>query len=356
MTPTRRHKLASLVVLAALAAPDTGVRADGSRSPRAGKHASSRGDGGSASTGAPKPAPSAETSRRDGSDAKPRTSKTAAKTTSPKTASSSAATSKSATSKGDAKKKKEEPKPLPGRTIDFDYDAKETGTKSRAYTGRVFVHERAAGADRPLPLVVFIHGLNKARIRFRWMGGGDEGDVRRIVADLIDGEKIPPVLVAGPSSIEPDAVAEGSSFPVFDFDRFLELTEASLDGVAKVDETKIIVAGHSGAGCSSNGGIVAAARAKHAPHSVLSIDTCMGVDLAKALGAAPPKTNVIVTWQTASWDRNFDVFTAAFRETAAKNPAEEGVLRELDKLPALARSHDATVGQTFSKYLPRLLE
>ena len=30
-------------------------------------------------------------------------------------------------------------------------------------------------------------------------------------------------------------------------------------------------------------------------------------------------------------------------------------MRELDKLPALPAAHDATVGQTFAKYLPRLL-
>ncbi len=251
--------------------------------------------------------------------------------------------------------KKDEPKPLPGKTIDFDYDAKDVGTPSRAYEGRIFVHERASAVDAPLPLVVFIHGLNKARIRFRWMGGGEEGDVRRIVSDLIDEGKIRPVLLAAPSSIQPDAVAEGSSFPIFDFDKFLELTEQNLDGVAKIDETRIIVAGHSGAGCSSNGGIVAAVRAKHVPFSVISIDTCMGVDLAKALGSAPPSTHVVVTWETVSWDRAFDAFTATFQKTLADNPADEGVLRALDKLPALPRAHDATVGQTFAKYLPKLV-
>lgn len=255
----------------------------------------------------------------------------------------------------DGSHKKSEPAPLPGKTIDFEYDAKDIKTPSRAYMGRVFVHDRAAEAKKPLPLVVFIHGLNKAKIKFRWMGGGEEGDVRRIVADLIDDGKVQPVLLAAPSSIQPDAVATGSSFPIFDFDQFLALTEKSLDGVATIDKTRIIVAGHSGAGCSSNGGIVAAARAKTVPYSVISIDTCMHVDLAKALGAASPTTHVVVTWQTVSWDRSFDAFTTTFKETLAQNPAAEGVMRELDPLPALPKAHDATVGQTFSKYLPKLL-
>ena len=134
-----------------------------------------------------------------------------------------------------ASKKAPEPKPLPGKTIDFAYDAKDVKVPSRAYMGRVFVHDRVVDGKKPMPLVVFIHGLNKALIKYRWMGGGDEGDVRRIVADLIDDGKIPPVLLAAPSSIQPDAVSHDASFPVFDFDQFLELTEKSLEGVAVIE-------------------------------------------------------------------------------------------------------------------------
>ncbi len=254
------------------------------------------------------------------------------------------------------KKKVAEPKPLPGKTIDFAYDAKDVKVPSRAYLGRVFVHDQVVDVTKPMPIVIFMHGLNKALIKYRWMGGGDEGDVRRIVSDLIDEGKIPPVLLAAPSSIQPDAVSHDASFPVFDFDQFLDLTEKSLDGVAVIDRSRIIVAGHSGAGCSAGGGIVAAVRAKSVPRSVISIDTCMGPDLAKTLSKAPAQTNVVVTWQTATWDRNFVTFSATFRKGVVENPADEGVLRELDALPALARAHDATVSQTFGKYLPQLLQ
>ncbi len=289
-----------------------------------------------------------------------------AKQSSPdKKAADKKAADKKASGGGDATKKNEaqatkkkvaEPKPLPGKTIDFAYDAKDVKVPSRAYLGRVFVHDQVVDAKKPMPIVIFIHGLNKALIKYRWMGGGEEGDVRRIVSDLIDEGKIPPVLLAAPSSIQPDAVSHDASFPVFDFDQFVDLTEKSLDGVAVIDRSRIIVAGHSGAGCSSGGGIVAAVRAKLVPRSVISIDTCMGPDLAKTLSKAPSQTNVVVTWQTATWDRNFDTFSATFRKGVVDNPADEGVLRELDALPALARAHDATVSQTFGKYLPQLLQ
>lgn len=253
--------------------------------------------------------------------------------------------------RGDAAKRDDA---LAGETIDFEYDGADVKNKARAYTGRVFVHEQARGkAD--LPLVVFIHGLNRELIPHRWMGGGKEGDVRRIVSDLIESGAIPPVILAGPGSVQKDAVAYGSSFPQFDLDKFLELVDASLEGRARIDRTRIIVTGHSGAGCSDKGGIVAATSSKQRPYAIVSIDTCMHGALAEALGHAHPDTHVVVTWQTASWDRNFKHFEEVFSKTTAENAPHAGILRELDNLPAQPLAHDATVGQTYAKWLPRLL-
>lgn len=247
------------------------------------------------------------------------------------------------------------PGELPGRTIDFPYDAKDVNDATRAYVGRAFVHDAAVGERGALPLIVFLHGLNRALIPHRWMGGGTEGDVRRLVANLVDARAIPPVIVAGPGSIQKAAVSGGASFPTFDFDRFVELTEAALEGVARVDRARIVVLGHSGAGCSDKGGIVAAVRGKTRPLAVMSIDTCMTGALARALAAAAPATHVVVTWQTASWARDFDHFRSVFKKGLGGKPPNPGVLRELDPLPALPRAHDATVGQTLEKWLPRVL-
>lgn len=243
---------------------------------------------------------------------------------------------------------------LRGKTVDFTYDASELKDRSRAYEGRIFLHEKALKALGPVPLVVFIHGLNRALIPHRWVGGGDEGDVRRILSELMEAGKIPPVILAAPGSIQKDAVSFGASFPAFDYDKFIELVKANLKG-AEIDDTRVIVTGHSGAGCSDKGGIIAALNAKAAPLAVISIDTCMAGPLASALGAAPPDMNVIVTWQTATWERNFDHFKKVFAAEKDKHPPSKDILRELDHLPSLPRSHDATVKQTFDKWLPRLL-
>ncbi len=247
------------------------------------------------------------------------------------------------------------PGDLLGDTVDFPYDAADIGDPDRAYVGRAFIPDRAAGAEGGLPLVVFFHGLNRQLIPHRWMGGGTEGDVRRIVGDLVAAQAVAPVLLAAPGSIRPAAVSGGASFPVFDFDRFLDLTERALEGRATLDRARVVVVGHSGAGCSERGGIVSALASKTQPHAVVSVDTCMPGSLALALGAAPPTTHVVVTWQDASWPRSFDGFRAAFAATAKAHPPAPGVLRELDVLPPLPKAHDATVKQTFDKYLPRLL-
>jgi len=255
--------------------------------------------------------------------------------------------------RGDDDKSHAKDAPLPGQTIDFEYDAADVKDKSRAYTGRVFVHERAR--SQTAPLVIFIHGLNRALIPHRWMGGGNEGDVRRIVSDLIDSGAIPPVILAGPGSVQKDAVAYGSSFPHFDLDKFIELVDASLGDTADIDRKHIIVTGHSGAGCSEKGGIVSATTSKAHPYAIVSIDTCMPGTLAESLGAASPDTHVVVTWQTATWDRNFKLFEQVFKKGVSDHPPHAGVFRELDNLPAQALAHDATVGQTYAKWLPRLL-
>jgi hypothetical protein len=187
------------------------------------------------------------------------------------------------------------------------------------------------------------------------MGGGDEGDVRRIVAELVDRGAIEPPILAGPGSVVPEAVSRGASFVAFDLDRFVELTRDALSGTASIDERRVIVAGHSGAGCSAKGGLASAARAQSAPLAVLSIDTCMPGALAEALGSAPPATHVVVTWQTASWSREFTHFRRVFDAAVKKHPPAQGTLRELDHLPARPRAHDATVAQTFDKWLPRIL-
>jgi hypothetical protein len=256
-------------------------------------------------------------------------------------------------------KKKPAPKPLDGSTIDYAYDARDIGRPERAWLGRAFVHSRAAASPTaPLPLLVFIHGLNTDRIKYRWMGGGNEGDVRRIVADLIEAGQIPPAIVAAPSSIIPAASSNAAtSWPSFDLDRFLDLTAENLAGVATIDRSRIVVAGHSGAGCNPTGGLPAALKGKTRPLAAISIDTCMMPTVGAELARAHPSTHVIVSWQTQTWARRpFADFKATFLREVEKAPPNAGVFRELEAArPTEPMPHDAMVPLTFRTWLPKLL-
>jgi len=213
-------------------------------------------------------------------------------------------------------------------------------------------------ATAPRPLLVFVHGLNTERIKYRWMGGGNEGDVRRIVSELIASGKVPPMIVAAPSSIVPEAVTNAvTSWPAFDLDRFLDHTQAALGGTATIDPSRVVVAAHSGGGCNTKGGIASAIRAKHPIRAALVIDTCMLPEMGKALAAAPRDMHVVVSWQTLSWSkRPIDAFRAAFLAGVQQSPPGSGILRELEHVrPKEPMPHDAMVGITLAHWLPELL-
>jgi hypothetical protein len=246
--------------------------------------------------------------------------------------------------------------PLPGTTFDYGYDGKDIGHPERAWLGRAYVPPKAKQAKHPVPLVIFLHGLNAALIEYRWMGGGREGDVRRIVGDMVARDAVEPVVVAGPSSVVASQVSRGASWNYLDLDHFIDRTVAQLQGVATIDESRIIVAGHSGAGCSSAGGLATVGESRRRLLAIFSIDTCMGGWLAEALGRSHPSTHVVVSYQTNTWrSRGFKVFARLFEREVERHPAADGVLRALEHQKPKAAYHDATVALTFGRWLPKVL-
>jgi hypothetical protein len=259
-----------------------------------------------------------------------------------------------------AQKKPAPPPPLDGTTYDYDYDGRDIGHPERRWMGRAFVHRKAlAASSQALPVLVFLHGNNAEAIKYRWMGGGNEGDVRRIVAEMIEAGQIPPMIVAAPSSIDPYTMSQaGASWPSFDLDVFLDKTIERLSSVAVLDRGRVVVAAHSGGGCNIKGGLNTAMHAKGTPVLAgMSIDTCMFLDLAKELAHLRPTTHVIVSWQNLSWpERDFAGFKTVFTREVKKAPPMPGVLRELDFVqPNVPMAHDALVGITLRRWLPKLL-
>lgn len=251
--------------------------------------------------------------------------------------------------------------PLAGATYDYAWDGAAIGHPERSWLGRAYVPPAVAReTSKPVPVLVFLHGLNRELIPYRWMGGGKEGDVRRIVQDLIDRKAIEPMLVVAPSSVVRSAVtAAETSWPAFDVDAFLTETRRALGGRATMDEARIIVAGHSGAGCNDKGGLAAIARSAKTPLlALLSVDTCMGLGLARQLREVNHETAVVVTYQTQTWTkRPFSDFRRAF-QTARPSPTElaPAAVRTIEAMrPREPFPHDALVHLTLEKWLPRWL-
>lgn len=245
-----------------------------------------------------------------------------------------------------------EKEPLDGKTVDFEYDGADVKNRTLAYTGRLYVPPEGVGSKTPLAMLTFLHGFNFKLVPHRWLGGGQEGDARRILGEMVKRGIIPPMIVGGPGSVQPEAVCGGSSFPVFDFDNYVRLSKKALAGVAEIDETHLIVVGHSGAGCTDTGGVAAPGRfaKEFPPEAIISIDTCMNALQARGMAAALPDVNVIVVYQRNAWVREFDDFIRIFKSEVAKHPATPGVMRTLDEFGSI--SHNNMVPLTMLKYLP----
>jgi len=239
-----------------------------------------------------------------------------------------------------------------GTTIDYAWDGGEQ--RNRAWYGRAYVPE-GVDPDTPLPVIVFLHGLNKILVKHRWMGGGPEDDLRTRLDDWIAGGVMPKMIIVGPSSTVKSEVFTGASWRHFELDHFMKLTRRALHGHARIDDDQIVLAGHSGAGCSLHGGLATADAASTRLHAMLAIDTCMDGAFGKRLGETSPETHVVVGYQKLGWTRSFKAFERSFRETVEGHPVPDGILRELDEQKPERDYHNATVPLTFERWLPKLL-
>jgi hypothetical protein len=242
-----------------------------------------------------------------------------------------------------------------GKTVDIVHDARDTGHVDEAWTGRLFVpHETLGDPAIARPLLVFMHGVNPDHTRFRFAGGKpDEPDIRIIVARLVERGVVPPLVLGAPTTTVACEIPL-ALWPSFDLDRFVERAVRALRPLAAIDLERVVLVGHSGAGCNANGGLMSAvAGTSLRLRAVLSIDTCMADTDARLAAIAAPDADLIVTWQPVTWPRPFDAYGALFR-AASESATGRRILEEL-RPPARANAHNAMVELTLEKYLAAVL-
>lgn len=242
-----------------------------------------------------------------------------------------------------------------GKTIDVVHDARDTKHFDEAWTGRMFIPREALGAPaEPRPLLVFLHGVNTDHTRFRFVGGKpEEPDLRIIVARLVERGVIPPLVVGAPTTTIACEIPF-TMWPSFDLDRFVERAVRALRPHAAIDLERVVVVGHSGAGCNATGGLMSAVAGTSLHlRGVMSIDTCMADTDAQIAAVTLPDTDLIVTWQPLTWPRPFDAFSSVFR--AASGAATGRRLLDEFRPPANAHAHNAMVELTLEKHLATVL-
>ena len=242
-----------------------------------------------------------------------------------------------------------------GKTIAVIDDEHDTRHFDEASTGRLFVPHEALGArDVARPLVVFLHGVNPDHTRFRFVGGKpDEPDVRIIIARLVARGVVPPLVLGAPTTIVACEIPV-AMWPSFDLDRFVDRTVRALRPVASIDLDRVVVVGHSGAGCNATGGLMSAVAGTSLHlRGVMSIDTCMAESDARLASLVAPDTDLVVTWQPLTWTRPFDAFSAIVRASSEGVPARR--LLEEFRPPTHTHAHNAMVELTLEKHLAAVL-
>ena len=139
--------------------------------------------------------------------------------------------------------------------------------------GAAVVPERA-GSDEPLPILVFLHGTNSTSEPHMWLGGGGK-DLRPLVKRLVEGGQVEPFVLAAPSHTRHAGLA-ATVWQGFNLNAFVDDVVHATQGQVIVDRTRVVLAGHSGAGCNPQGGLAADYWSAGAPLplALVSIDPC----------------------------------------------------------------------------------
>ena len=229
-----------------------------------------------------------------------------------------------------------------GGTTTFPYRQK-TLLYSRDPAGALAYVTSGATHGDALPVVVFLHGMNRDGIVHPWFGP-PQGDLRSIVEPLVRGGRVAPFILAAPTHTR-NATAAAAMWPELELGDFLDATDAALAGSARVDRSRVIVVGHSGAGCNAAGGLLGDGVLRARPLAVVAIDTCVDELVTPRLAALAAVADVRFFWHR-SWRRPVSDLAAAC--TAC-------TIEEVVDLPPRAVPHVAMVPAVLRRVLPDLL-
>jgi hypothetical protein len=198
-----------------------------------------------------------------------------------------------------------------GKSFDFEFHDEDYLLPRQQRSGRAYVPKQVT-PDDPVPLVVFLHGVNRRNRLHMWLGSGP-ADLRARLDQSIARGDLPPAVLAAPSQTR-DALWPGMLWSGIDLDEFVAAAERAVAGRARISRDQVIVAGHSGAGCNLEGGLlkIAADRGAIRPIGIVALDTCLDAQVGQALARASESTRIAAYWQSVIWNRKVVDFAIGF--------------------------------------------
>ncbi|HVY30196.1 MAG TPA: hypothetical protein VHB79_26750 [Polyangiaceae bacterium] len=191
--------------------------------------------------------------------------------------------------------------------------------------------------DEPLPLVVFLHGTNPTSEPHMWLGGGGR-DLRPMIKRLIGSGQVKPFVLAAPSQTKNAGLA-ARVWQGFDLNAFVDDVVKATDGSVTIDRTRVVLAGHSGAGCNPSGGLAADfwSAGVPLPLALVSIDPCLDRKMGGAFARRPTEVPLLLWWQPAIWIRQ----PAKFEAALTRDKPEQRIDRVRELPPMGANPHEA---------------
>ncbi len=192
-------------------------------------------------------------------------------------------------------------------------------------------------ASEALPLVVFLHGTNPTSEPHMWLGGTGR-DLRPLVKRLVDSGQVKPFVFAAPSQTKNAGLA-ATVWQGFDLNGFVDDVVRATEGKVSIDRTRVVLAGHSGAGCNPSGGLAADfwSAGVPLPLALVSIDPCLDRKMGGAFARRPTEVPLLLWWQPAIWVRQ----PAKFEAALARDKPEQRVDRVRELPPMGANPHEA---------------
>lgn len=226
--------------------------------------------------------------------------------------------------------------PAEAKTVYFQHEDARFLHRYQRKGGAAVVPEGTA-PEQALPVVVFLHGTNPTSEPHLWMGGGGK-DLRPLTTRLIDSGQVKPFVLAAPSQTK-NAFLAAKVWQDFDLNRFVEDVVNATAGQVTIDRERVVLAGHSGAGCNPSGGLAADfwSAGMPLPLALVSVDPCLDRKMGGAFARRPVEVPLLLWWQPAIWVREPAKFAAAL----SRGKPEQRVDRVRELPPMGPNPHDA---------------